>query len=109
MSEPARWRTRPALGVAVVAGATLLVGLWLALGGSAPGSAHYALSPQDCTTECQSRQTDCILDCDGKVPCESQCTRVGMACVERCRRPDAGAAGANNSGAAGNAGRRGRR
>jgi len=25
------------------------------------------LSPQECDTECQSRQTDCILDCDGAV------------------------------------------
>jgi hypothetical protein len=106
MAEPARWRTSTALGMAIVAGVTLLVGLWLAGDDSAPGSVRRALSPQNCTTECQSRQTDCILDCDGRVPCERQCTEVGTACVERCRRPDAGAGGAG--GAGGSAGRRGR-
>jgi hypothetical protein len=94
----------------MVASATALAGLWFALDGSAPGSTRYALSPQNCTTECQSRQTDCILDCDGAVPCERRCTEVGAACVERCRSADAGAAGAGGSGGApGSAGRRGRR
>jgi len=56
--------------------------------------AWLALSPQECTTECQTRQTDCILDCDGHIPCEIKCTEVGKVCVEHCRRParDAGVA-----------------
>jgi hypothetical protein len=81
-------------GLLGVAGAVLLVGLWREPGDGSPSSNRYALSPQECVTECQSRQTDCILDCDGQVPCERRCTDTGMACVERCRRPDAGAGGA---------------
>lgn len=103
-------RGRAVLGIAIVASAILLVGLWLALDAGSPRSTRYALSPQECTTECQSRQTDCILDCEGAVPCERRCTEVGKACVERCRRADAGAGGSGGSGgAAGRAGRRGRR
>ncbi len=59
-----------------------------------PASDRLALSPQNCNTECQARQTDCILDCDGRVPCEAECTREGEACVARCRQreKDAGKA-----------------
>lgn len=106
MPETARRPAGMALGLGLLAGATLLAGLWLALVAVPRGSVRYALSPQYCTTECQSRQTDCILDCDGAVPCERQCTEVGKACVQRCRRVDAGAGGAGNSGgASGSAGR----
>ena len=53
---------------------------------------HHPLSPQECVTECQARQTDCIQDCDGRIPCERACVSRGEACVARCRRPasDAG-------------------
>jgi hypothetical protein len=51
-----------------------------------PSSDRLALSPQSCNTECQTRQTDCILECDGRVPCEAECTRRGEACVARCRQ-----------------------
>ena len=74
-----------------------LIACLLAAGGCerrAPTSDRLALSPQSCTTECQTKQTDCILDCDGHVPCEAECTREGKACVERClqRGQDAGKA-----------------
>ncbi len=51
------------------------------------------LSPQECDTECQSQQTDCILNCDGAVACEHGCVDAGVACAARCRRAvtDAGA------------------
>lgn len=50
------------------------------------------LSPQECNTECQSQQTDCILNCDGAVVCEHGCVDAGLACAARCHRaPDAGA------------------
>ena len=50
------------------------------------------LSPQECVTECQARQTDCIQDCEGRIPCEKECVTVGEGCVARCRHPsgDAG-------------------
>jgi hypothetical protein len=82
----------PLLGLTLVATA-LLAGLWLWLG-EPPASQRFALSPQQCNTECQRRQTDCILDCDGNVPCERRCTETGKACVQRCLRgPDAGSGG----------------
>jgi hypothetical protein len=60
--------------------------------GGAVQTHRWELSPQNCTTACQSDQTDCILDCDGNVKCEAACTDVGTACVDRCRSPapDAG-------------------
>lgn len=89
------------LGLTVAA---TLAGLWLWLNPS-PVSQRFALSPQQCNTECQRRQTDCILACDGKVPCERRCTETGMACVARClHAPDAGSAGGGGRGGA--AGRR---
>jgi hypothetical protein len=56
------------------------------------------LSPQECRTECQERQTDCILDCDGHLSCEHECVQAGDACVARCGRADD--AGARPPGAA---------
>jgi hypothetical protein len=44
-----------------------------------------ALSPQNCITACQTRQTDCILECDGVVPCEKRCVVEGQRCVRGCR------------------------
>lgn len=96
----------PLLGL-VLAAVALLVGLWLGL---APplASQRFALSPQQCNTECQRRQTDCILACDGHVPCERRCTETGEACVERClHAADAGSAGSGGRG--GSAGAGGRR
>jgi hypothetical protein len=102
-----------ALGLSIAAGVALLAGSWWVLDRSAPDSRRFALSPQACNTECQIRQTDCILECDGNVACERKCTATGKACVERCKHaPDAGAGSGGAGGAAGSggsAGRRGRR
>jgi hypothetical protein len=55
-------------------------------------SVRLALSPQECITECQSRQTDCIQECDGRVSCEKSCVHSGEGCVAHCREAaDAGA------------------
>jgi len=55
-------------------------------------SLRLSLSPQECITECQSRQTDCIQECDGHVSCEKACVHSGEGCVARCRQAaDAGA------------------
>jgi hypothetical protein len=60
--------------------------------------ARAALTPQGCVTECQSRQTDCILACEGRVPCERQCLAAGKACEQRCvALADAGAPGQGGS------------
>jgi hypothetical protein len=88
-----------------VVGAALLLGVWWALDAGSPSESLYALSPQECVTECQTRQTDCILDCDGQVPCERKCTEAGTACVERCRHSDAGVGGAHGGGAGGRRGK----
>jgi hypothetical protein len=56
-----------------------------------------SLTPQECLSECQNRQTDCIQDCEGVVPCEADCVLGGEACAKRCvegpPRADAGAPG----------------
>jgi hypothetical protein len=99
------------LGVAFTA--ACLAVLWAALDTLVPSAQKFALSPQDCNTECQSRQTDCIEDCDGHLQCEHRCVETGKACVERCARAaraDAGvggAAGAGGRGGRGGAGGRG--
>jgi hypothetical protein len=91
------------LGLSAMA---LLAGLWLWLD-ARPASQRFALSPQQCNTECQRRQTDCILACDGNVPCERRCTETGKACVGRClHAADAGSAGSGGRGAGGATGRR---
>jgi hypothetical protein len=90
----------PLLGLTLAA-AALLAGFWLWLD-PPPSSQRFALSPQACNTECQRRQTDCILACDGDVPCERRCTETGKACVERCAHPpDAGAGGSSGGRPAG--------
>jgi hypothetical protein len=93
----------PLLGVALAA--ALAVSAWL--GRDQPPSAlSFALSPQECNTECQRQQTDCVLACDGNLPCERRCTETGRTCVERCRRPaDAGVSG-GRGGDGGSGGRR---
>jgi hypothetical protein len=39
---------------------------------------------QQCNTACQSRMTDCLLACDGRRPCEEECKRKAVGCVEVC-------------------------
>jgi hypothetical protein len=96
------------LGLGLAAATALLAGLWLWVDES-PSEQRFALSPQECNTECQRRQTDCILACDGNVPCERRCTDTGKACVERCRQaPDAGAGGSGGRGGNGGSGGRGK-
>ncbi len=98
-----------ALGLTVTGGVALLAAAWWALDDGAPPSLRFALSPQECNTECQIRQTDCILECDGNVACERKCTSTGKACVARCKRygADAGVGGASGAGGRGSgAGRR---
>jgi hypothetical protein len=89
------------LGLTLAAATALLAGflLWL---DPPPSSQRFALSPQACNTECQRRQTDCILACDGNVACERRCTETGKACVERClHAADAGAGGSGGGRPAG--------
>ena len=119
MSETSGEQRAPArAGVkrAALAAAALLAAvfaLWTTGDGRGPRERRFALSPQECNTECQSRQTDCIEECDGKIPCERRCTEAGLRCVARCagHGADAGASGgaggrggAGGTGAAGNAG-----
>ena len=96
----------PVRTLVLTLGAALLVALWLALDGGRPASRRFALSPQQCNTECQSRQTDCILACDGDVSCGRHCTEAGTACVRRCRG-DAGGVPEGRSERGGGAGRPG--
>jgi hypothetical protein len=47
-------------------------------------------SVQACDTDCQDRKTDCVLACDGHVPCEKKCQANAEACVSKCAAPDDG-------------------
>lgn len=86
------------LAAAVVLGAALVVGL-----AGVPRSEQFALSPQECNTECQTRQTDCVDACDGNVACERRCVEAGFACLARCKGlgADAGVGGAGGAGGKG--------
>jgi hypothetical protein len=44
-------------------------------------------SVQRCNTECQGTFTDCVLACDGDVPCEQRCQVEVTRCVEACGKP----------------------
>jgi hypothetical protein len=83
---------RGLLLVAAVAALTLLAMMWLgAQDSESTETVRSALSPQGCVTSCQTQQTDCILKCDGVVPCEKRCVAAGEKCVHGCRgAPDAG-------------------
>jgi hypothetical protein len=107
-----RARTQALAAVAVVAAVVALV-LYGRSSPDGPFERSFALSPQECNTQCQTRQTDCIEACDGHVPCERRCVEACQACVQRCLHPpDAGAGGAGGAGgrggAAGRAGAGGR-
>jgi hypothetical protein len=41
-------------------------------------------STQECNTACQTKMTDCILDCDGVLSCELACKAAAVACVRKC-------------------------
>ena|SRR5579859_4267691 len=59
-----------------------------AIFGIACGAVLVALyataSTQQCNTACQTRMTDCILSCDGRLPCELDCKSKAAQCVDRC-------------------------
>jgi hypothetical protein len=77
---------RSLLLVTAVAALAALAIFWL--GATSTGSTatvRGALSPQGCVTSCQTEQTDCILECDGVVPCEKKCVVAGERCVRGCR------------------------
>jgi hypothetical protein len=76
---------RALLLVIALAALTLLTLLLAADPPSPPETVRGALSPQGCVTSCQTEQTDCILRCDGVVPCEKKCVAIGERCVRGCR------------------------
>jgi hypothetical protein len=68
-------------GLAVIAGFSL----WLVDAPIEPTQQQQlALTPQECVTECQSRQTDCVLNCEGRDPCQQRCTPAAEVCVKAC-------------------------
>jgi len=94
------------LGLGLVAPLGLLAGRWLWVD-DPPSEQRFALSPQECNTQCQERMTDCILACDGNVACERRCTETAKACVRSCRRAaDAGTGGSGGGAGSGGAGGR---
>lgn len=87
-----------------LAAAALGLALWLGRG-ARTSAERFALSPQACNTECQRQQTDCVLACEGRLPCERRCIEQGQACVKRCRQPpDAGAGGSGGGAGKGRGG-----
>jgi hypothetical protein len=84
--------TRRLLVAAALAALMALAVLWLgARGSDSTETVKAALSPQNCVTSCQTQQTDCILRCDGVVPCEQRCVVAGERCARGCRgHADAG-------------------
>lgn len=54
---------------------------------SLPAFARSAepLSVQTCNTRCQSVQTDCVIRCDGDIPCIQGCQKSADSCVEKCQ------------------------
>lgn len=62
----------------------LLLGLPAgARAGHGPADASPA-GVQQCHTDCQDRQTDCVDRCDGVIPCIRKCKETGAACAKRC-------------------------
>jgi hypothetical protein len=64
--------------------AFLIVTALLSVTGASAG-AEISLSVQGCNTRCQSVQTDCVLRCDGDIPCIQQCQKAADSCVDQCR------------------------
>lgn len=76
---------RSLLLVTAAAALAALALLWLgAVSTGSTETVQSALSPQGCVTSCQTEQTDCILQCDGVVPCEKKCVVSGERCVRGC-------------------------
>jgi hypothetical protein len=79
-----RSRTRAGTGTLVTGVLLLVTGLVTV---PALGEASTPLSVQTCNTRCQTVQTDCVLRCDGEIPCIQECQKVADACVDRCQTP----------------------
>ena len=100
------WARAGAL-IAVIAAVAAVVALYGRSPRGGPSEESFALSPQECNTQCQTKKTDCIHACDGHIPCEKGCVATCQACVQRCLHPpDAGAGGAGGARGAGGRGRR---
>src|SRR5690606_8685081 len=84
-ADPALMAPRRGLLLGLAA-AALGLALWLGRG-ARTSAERFALSPPACNTECQRQQTDCVLACEGRLPCERRCIEQGQACVKRCRQP----------------------
>ena len=92
-------RTRVGLSVAVIAVVAGMVALRARTPAGGSSEERFALSPQECNTQCQTRKTDCIDACDGHIPCEKGCVEACQACVQRCLHPpDAGVGGTGGAG-----------
>jgi hypothetical protein len=77
-------RSLAALVLLPVRAFPLLVVLLSVSGANAEGA--LTLSVQGCNTRCQSEQTDCVLRCDGEIPCIQQCQKVAEGCVDTCTK-----------------------
>jgi len=71
----------------VIATSLAALGLgWWQLSSEPPAVERLRLSPQACLANCQGSQTDCVLACEGRSPCEEQCLGQGRRCADGCRR-----------------------
>jgi len=68
---------------AVVLGFSGAIVAWLIAGGD-PLETEARASTQQCNTACQTKMTDCILACDGFLPCEQDCKKRVVTCVDIC-------------------------
>src|SRR3954470_23260116 len=82
-------RGKIALVLALAWGATLGGGLAAVFTRGELLESVATASTQSCDTDCQSRMTDCILSCDGVLPCEQECKKRAVGCVDQCRLPTA--------------------
>lgn len=72
------WRVALAIGGAVIVGG-MVQWVW-----GAPETTQLSLTPQECVTACQTDQTDCILGCEGRKPCQKRCRELAKTCVQPC-------------------------
>src|SRR6266550_1447113 len=59
-------------------------GVGLVIVGAGFVAFHAGAGTQQCNTACQTKMTDCILACDGRLSCELDCKSKAIGCVERC-------------------------
>jgi hypothetical protein len=79
---------RPFPSIVTFVARSCLCSFLVALLAAWPGQASEPalLGVQACTTRCQSQFTDCVLACDGALPCEQTCKVTVIRCVAECRR-----------------------